>query len=110
MIESLKMQNNYRTGFWYLSDHGESTGEHGMYLHGSPYAIAPSQQTHVPMIMWFSDQWKNASEKQINCLAQQKATTLSQDNLFPSMLSLLNIQTQVIDPKNDMLHQCAVRS
>ncbi len=24
------------TGLWYLSDHGESTGEHGLYLHGSP--------------------------------------------------------------------------
>ena len=52
MINPLKeMQNPWK-------DHGESTGEHGLYLHGSPYAIAPSQQTHVPMIMWFSESWK----------------------------------------------------
>lgn len=107
IIETLKAQKNYQTGFWYLSDHGESTGESGMYLHGAPYAIAPSQQTHVPMLMWFSDAWKASSPKQVECLAQQKSATLSQDNLFPSLLSLLNVKTQVIDQKNNMLHQCA---
>lgn len=110
VIETLKQQPNYRTAFWYLSDHGESTGEHGMYLHGAPYRIAPSQQTHIPMVMWFSDAWKSIADKQVNCLAQQKGATLSQDNLFPSLLSLLNVKTQVIDPKNDMLHQCVAPS
>ena len=110
VIDTLKAQKNYRTGFWYLSDHGESTGEHGMYLHGAPYSLAPSQQTHVPMVMWFSDAWKSIADKQVNCLAQQKGATLSQDNLFPSLLSLLNVKTQVIDPKTDMLHQCVTRS
>ena len=110
VIEVLKTQTQYRTGFWYLSDHGESTGEHGMYLHGAPYSIAPSQQTHVPMMMWFSDSWKQAHAAQVNCLAQQKAKTLSQDNLFPSLLSLLGVKTQVINQNHNMLSQCAVRS
>ena len=38
------------TAFLYVSDHGESLGENGLYLHGLPYSIAPSTQTHVPMI------------------------------------------------------------
>ncbi len=38
----------------YLSDHGESLGENGLYLHGVPYAIAPDTQTRVPMVMWLS--------------------------------------------------------
>lgn len=110
VIEILKAQTQYRTGFWYLSDHGESTGEHGMYLHGAPYSIAPTQQTHVPMLMWFSESWKQANVSQVNCLAQQKTKSLSQDNLFPSLLSLLGVRTQVINPNNNMLSQCAVRS
>ena len=110
VIDTLKAQTNYRTGFWYLSDHGESTGEHGMYLHGAPYAIAPTQQTHVPMMMWFSDEWKSVASTQVNCLTQQSASSLSQDNLFPSLLSLLGVQTQVIDQKLNMLKQCALRS
>ena len=110
VIDTLKSQTNYRTGFWYLSDHGESTGEHGMYLHGAPYAIAPKQQTHIPMVMWFSDAWKNMASPQIHCLAEQGSATLSQDNLFPSMLSLLDIQTHVIDQNINMLKKCSLRS
>lgn len=107
MINTLKEVSDYQTGLWYLSDHGESTGEHGMYLHGSPYSIAPSQQTHIPMIMWFSDGWKQHNLAQVNCLNQQTKQKLSQDNLFPSLLSLLDVQTQVINPQLDMLHSCA---
>jgi len=50
------------------------------------------------------------SVRQNDFIKTVKAATLSQDNLFPSLLSLLNIQTQVIDPNNNMLHQCAVHS
>ncbi|WP_374663308.1 phosphoethanolamine transferase [Acinetobacter sp.] len=107
IIDTLNADQNYQTGFWYLSDHGESTGEHGMYLHGAPYAIAPEQQTHVPMIMWFSADWKTKNPQQIACLSTQKSKELSQDNLFPSLLSLLDVSTQVIDPKNNMLQNCA---
>lgn len=106
LINTLKVTDNYQTGLWYLSDHGESTGEHGLYLHGSPYAIAPSQQTHVPMLMWYSPAWQKNNSAQYTCLMAQKSQKLSQDNLFPSLLSLLDVQTQVIDEKNNMLQQC----
>lgn len=107
LIETLKNTTQYETGLWYLSDHGESTGESGMYLHGAPYAIAPSQQTHVPMLMWFSDAWKQQASRQVQCLTQQKTKALSQDNLFPTLLSLLNVKTKVIEPQNDMLSACS---
>ena len=38
----------------YVSDHGESLGENNLFLHGMPYAIAPAEQTSVPMLMWLS--------------------------------------------------------
>ena len=107
IIGTLQDSQKYQTGFWYLSDHGESTGEHGMYLHGAPYAIAPEQQTHVPMLMWFSADWKTKNAQQIACLSAQKSKELSQDNLFPSLLSLLDVQSNVIDEKNNMLQHCA---
>lgn len=110
LIEVLKKQDHYRTGFWYLSDHGESTGERGMYLHGAPYAIAPSQQTHIPMMVWFSKPWQQSELSQVNCLAQQRSTKLSHDNLFPSLLSLLDVKSSVINENNDMLRLCATQS
>ena len=106
LIETLKNTTKYQTALWYLSDHGESTGESGMYLHGAPYAIAPTQQTHIPMLMWFSTIWQHQAKQQIKCLAQQGRQELSQDNLFPTMLSLLDVKSKVIDPNNDMLAAC----
>ena len=106
LIETLKNTTKYQSALWYLSDHGESTGESGMYLHGAPYAIAPTQQTHIPMLMWFSTVWQHQAKQQIKCLAQQGRKELSQDNLFPTMLSLLDVKSKVIDPNNDMLAAC----
>lgn len=106
LIETLKNTTKYQTALWYLSDHGESTGESGMYLHGAPYAIAPTQQTHIPMLMWFSTVWQHQAKQQVKCLAQQGRQELSQDNLFPTMLSLLDVKSKVIDPNNDMLAAC----
>ncbi|MFX2616743.1 sulfatase-like hydrolase/transferase, partial [Escherichia coli] len=107
IIETLKQQTQYQTGFWYLSDHGESTGEHGLYLHGAPYSMAPTQQTHIPMLMWFSDTWQQYNVRQLNCLKTQTGQARSHDHLFPSLLSMLDIKTQVIEAKNDMLAQCS---
>ena len=107
IVETLKQQTQYQTGFWYLSDHGESTGEHGLYLHGAPYSMAPTQQTHVPMLMWFSDAWKQQNTHQVSCLKGQTGQARSHDHLFPSLLSLLDIKTQVTEAKNDMLAQCS---
>ncbi len=72
--------------------------------------MAPTQQTHVPMLMWFSETWQQQNAAQVNCLKAQRQTALSQDNLFPSLLSLLDVKSQVIDPKNDMLNQCSAPS
>lgn len=46
----------------YLSDHGESLGENGIYFHGQPRVIAPKEQFDIPFIFWFSDKYKNYKE------------------------------------------------
>src|SRR5699024_2602082 len=53
IIQTLKdKEPQADTALLYLSDHGESLGEHGIYLHGFPYFLAPEQQTHIPMVLW----------------------------------------------------------
>ena len=48
-VEFLKtQQSSYDTALLYVSDHGESLGENGLFLHGIPYAIAPEIQKKVP--------------------------------------------------------------
>lgn len=106
LIARLKQQTGFQTGMWYVSDHGESTGEHGLYLHGTPYVLAPSQQTHVPMILWFSKAWQQQQPTLVPCLQQQLGLPRSQDHLFPTLLSVLHINTRVIDPQFNMLSLC----
>jgi glucan phosphoethanolaminetransferase (alkaline phosphatase superfamily) len=57
-IELLKTFPEHASMLMYISDHGESLGEHGIYLHGSPYSIAPDVQKNVPFLIWMSDTFK----------------------------------------------------
>ena len=71
----------------YVSDHGESLGEHGLYLHGMPFAIAPREQTQVPMIVWLPTD----APTRVDCLRAQRELPLSHDNLFHTVLGLLRV-------------------
>ncbi|MFJ3484129.1 phosphoethanolamine transferase [Pseudomonas sp. NPDC090202] len=99
-------QNKVDTAMVYLSDHGESLGEYNLFLHGTPYMLAPDQQKHVPMMAWFSDNYQQAFAVNTHCLQKERDTPLSQDNLFHSMLGLLKVQTSVYKPALDMFAGC----
>jgi len=106
LIGQLGRNTDYDTAMIYLSDHGESLGEKGLYLHGVPYAIAPEEQTHVPMVMWLSPGFAATSKLDVACLRREAAEPASQDNLFPSVLGLLDIRTTLYDPDRDLFAGC----
>ncbi|MBF7955425.1 phosphoethanolamine transferase [Rahnella victoriana] len=108
VIEKAKQyQDKYNVAVIYLSDHGESLGENGLYLHGTPYRVAPPQQTHVPMLFWLSEGYLKAQGIDLSCLKANAATKdVSQDNLFHTVLSAMNVQTSARDPQLDILAGC----
>lgn len=98
---------NFTTSLVYLSDHGESLGESGVYLHGMPYAIAPVQQKHVPMLIWLSEDYKKRFGINESCLKKEAANnSYSQDNLFSTMLGLTGTETKEYVPSDDILASC----
>ena len=100
-------QNTFSTAMVYLSDHGESLGEHGLYLHGTPYAFAPEEQTHVPFITWLPEATTEEWALDRKCLSDTaRDGAYSQDNLFHSVLGLLNIGTSEYKPELDMFKPC----
>ncbi len=99
----------YDTGLLYFSDHGESLGEKGLYLHGVPYAFAPEQQTRVPMVTWLSAGLQQRSGVKADCLREQAAKPLSHDNVFHSVLGLMDVKTAVHEPALDLYAPCARR-
>ena len=90
----------------YVSDHGESLGENGLFLHGVPYAIAPDVQTQVPMMMWLSTGAAGSLGLDISCLRQQARAALSHDNLFHTLLGLFDVHTRLYEPRLDIGAGC----
>ncbi|WHU90157.1 phosphoethanolamine transferase EptA [Pantoea agglomerans] len=107
-IELLKAhQEEFTTSLVYLSDHGESLGEKGVYLHGLPYAIAPEAQTRVPLLIWLSPDYQQRYAVDYKCLSQQATTQkYSQDNLFSTMLGITGVQTREYVSSDDIVATC----
>ncbi|WP_029685888.1 phosphoethanolamine transferase EptA [Tatumella saanichensis] len=100
-------QNKFTTSLVYLSDHGESLGEDGAWLHGMPYAIAPSQQTHIPMLLWLSPDYQQRFHVSQRCLQNNADhNPYSQDNVFSTLLGLFGVQTREYHPADDLLTGC----
>lgn len=95
------------TGLIYVSDHGESLGENGLYLHGVPYAIAPDQQTHVPMVAWFSPGLRQRTGLSAGCLREHASDPITHDHFFHSVLGLLDVRTRAYAPTLDALMPCS---
>jgi lipid A ethanolaminephosphotransferase len=103
IIDLLAKNDQLNTAMIYVSDHGESLGEYGLYLHGTPYLIAPKEQTHIPWIMWFSDSFAQEFGINFNSLKTKADTRkYSHDNLFHSVLGLLDISTNEYDQGLDI--------
>ncbi|WP_339547241.1 phosphoethanolamine transferase [Pseudomonas sp. RA_35y_Pfl2_P32] len=99
-------QGKVDTAMLYLSDHGESLGEYNLFLHGTPYMLAPDQQKHIAMLAWFSDSYQKAFSVDTHCLQLSREKPLSQDNLFHSMLGLLEVNSKVYNPGLDLFAGC----
>jgi len=107
-IALLGEQSGRDTALIYLSDHGESLGENGLFLHGVPYAIAPDTQTRVPLLVWLSPQFAAARGVDLGCLRRRSDDVVSQDNLFHSVLGLMQVRTPEYDVALDLFARCEV--
>lgn len=108
-IRLLAAQTRRDTALVYVSDHGESLGENGLYLHGVPYAIAPDTQTRVPMVMWLSSGFAASRGIDMQCLRREATAPASHDNLFHSVLGLMQVGTPEYEPKLDLFRGCSSR-
>jgi lipid A ethanolaminephosphotransferase len=105
-LQAQASSGRYDTGLVYVSDHGESLGESGLYLHGVPYALAPEQQKHVPMISWMSRGLQQRTGITSACLRSRADKPLSHDHLFHSVLGVLDVNTRVRDTGLNLFSPC----
>jgi len=96
----------FDTAMLYVSDHGESLGENGLYLHGIPYSLAPREQTQVPLLLWLSEGLRARPGIDTTCLEARLREPLSHDHLYHSVLGLSSVQTALYRPQRDLFRQC----
>ncbi len=106
LLEQAAIAGTADTAMLYVSDHGESLGERNMYLHGAPYLIAPTEQTHVPMMVWMSAPFSERFRIDQQCLAARRKQQFTHDNFFHSVLGMLDINTVIVNPALDIFTPC----
>ncbi|WP_300450795.1 phosphoethanolamine--lipid A transferase [Accumulibacter sp.] len=107
LIAKLQAQaDKVDTALIYVSDHGESLGENQLFLHGVPYAIAPQEQTRVPMFMWFSEGLQHAAKIDTACLQRRARQPVSHDHLFHTLIALFDVRTALYENDWDLLYGC----
>lgn len=110
VLRAASADDGVDTAMLYFSDHGESLGEGNMYLHGAPYIISPEEQRHVPMLFWMGDSYRERFALGQRCLEARRLQEFSHDNVFHSVLGMLNLKTAVYNPQLDIFHACSLAS
>jgi lipid A ethanolaminephosphotransferase len=90
----------------YVSDHGESLGEQGIYLHGMPYRFAPRMQKEVPMLLWMSAGYVQRAHLSLECLQTRSRNPVSHDVLYHTILGAAETRDRAYDPDLDVLSMC----
>lgn len=101
-------RDRYDVALTYLSDHGESIGERGLYLHGVPYPIAPREQLEIPMFWWIPEDSARGLRVDLGCLRARSARPSGHDNLYHSVIGLLEVRTPRYRGARDLFAGCRV--
>ncbi len=106
-IKKLKsLQDKYNIAMLFTSDHGESLGKDGIYLHSAPYNTAPDEQKHIPTLLWFSPDYIRDNNIDIDCIRQMKSDYFSHDNIFHTLLGMSRVSSSYYKSELDMLAKC----
>ena len=102
LIETLSSKTEVDTAFIYISDHGESLGENGLFLHGAPYYVSPDVQKIVPMVMWLSDGFKKDYDVSEAVIGKNIQKMVTHDYLYHTVLGLLNVKSSTYEARWDL--------
>jgi len=86
VISVLQSYDNFDSSLMYVSDHGESLGDNGIYLHGLPNWLAPREQRHVAWLAWPAEQFS---------ALPSGSAEITHDNFSHTVLGYFNVATEV---------------
>jgi glucan phosphoethanolaminetransferase (alkaline phosphatase superfamily) len=97
-----------RALFLYVSDHGESLGEDGYFLHGHGFEDFAEivrndkyvAERHIPMLWWASQSFlaDPTAAQRFQQLAAKRQDRVSHDNIFHSVIDCAGIESAAVYP------------
>ena len=102
LIAQLSVVPNADSAVIYVSDHGQSLGEGGNYLHGLPISVAPKEQRDVPLLVWMSDGFQQS--RGIITADIIPAQTYLHDFPFHSVMGAFGMKSDIYKPEYDIFH------
>lgn len=100
LIGLLDALPNTQAMMLYVSDHGQSLGENGVYLHGLPNSIAPDAQRRVPLMAWMDGDY--AAARGLDPQALVRPVDDPQDMIFHTVLGAFGLQSPIYRPEHDL--------
>ena len=104
LIHTLGSMQQWHSAMIFISDHGESLGEGGVFMHGLPMRLAPKVQYEIPFLVWTSPDFRaykpTGSSQKVS--AGQLPAVLDQHYVFHSVLNLLSIQSPAYNEDYDI--------
>ena len=95
IINILEDKKEYDTFMFYASDHGESLGENGIYLHGLPKKFLIKQQTDFAMVLWLSDKLVKNRDINVDKIKNLINKELNHDYISHTLLNLFGVESLV---------------
>ena len=85
----------------YTSDHGQSLGENGLFLHGHPNAAI---ERHVPLVVWATPEFRQRFPGELARMKAKQATPTSHDAIFHTLPHCIGAKGSMIDPHQSLCH------
>ena len=104
--EVIRSLSNSKALLIYISDHGESLGENGIFAHAYPMHEAPKEQKHIPLIIWASDRWledQKAGQK-FEHIKTKTDDIVDQSSIFHTILDCAGVKSDLIDKSKSLCH------
>ena len=92
LIDSLATIHSHNCALIYMSDHGESLGENGLFMHGVPMRIAPREQYEIPCLIWLNNPFIHVRSFE---------HPVDQQYIYHSVLHLLQMQSPIYESEKD---------
>jgi len=97
LIKSLEKRNGIN-GLLYFSDHADDVvSQLGHESSNFTYAM-----TQIPLIMWFSEQYKKRYQDKYSIIEKHKKALFSNDDIYDTLIGVFNINTERYQAVNDL--------